>query len=228
MELYIDSADLKEIGRLVSLYPVVGVTTNPSIISRAKDADFPGLLLKIRALIGDDRLLFVQVTDKTADGMLTEAKAIRETIPGALSIKIPVSAEGLKAMSLVKSAGIGVTATAIFSPMQALLSANSGADFVAPYVNRLDNNGGDGLKLVSEIRRIFDLNNLKTKILSASFRNTDQIKNVILAGSHAVTVSTDLFGPMVSHLLTTDAVGIFDRDWASVYGEKTLLELLGK
>ena len=158
----LDTADVNAIRHCNEFYPLDGVTTNPSIISR-ENKPFWELVGAIRSIIGEDKMLHVQTTAKTAEKMVEEAKLLQEKLGGAFFIKIPICEEGLKATMMLKSMGIGVTMTAIFTPAQALMAAKAGASFVAPYVNRLDNLGGDGAQVVADIVEEFAVHGLETK-----------------------------------------------------------------
>ena len=150
MRYILDTADIGTIQHCFQYYPLSGVTTNPSIIAK-EQTDFWNLLQQIRAVIGGNTMLHVQTVQKTAEDMVKEAEQIQEKIGGNLYIKIPIGEEGLKAAMELKKRDIGVTMTAIFTPAQARMAARAGADYVAPYVNRLDNVSSDGAKVVAEI-----------------------------------------------------------------------------
>ena len=223
--LYIlDTADLDAIRHCNEFYPLAGVTTNPSIIAKEK-TDFWKLLADIRAIIGEDKMLHVQTMQKTAEGMIEEAKLIRERIGGNFFIKIPISEEGLKATMKLKKLGMGVTITAIFTPAQALMAAMAGADFVAPYVNRLDNILGDGVEVVAEIVNQFYLYQLPTRVLAASYKNAEQVHKCASVGCHTVTVTADVLKSLITHPMTDSAIAGFDKDWQEAYGDKTVLDL---
>lgn len=220
----LDTADINAIRRCNEYYPLAGVTTNPSIIAR-EGADFFELVSQIRDVIGEDKMLHVQTVEKTAEGILGEARLLRERIGGDLYIKVPVCEEGLKAVSLLKKEGIKVTVTAVFTPAQALMGAMAGADFVAPYVNRLDSILGDGVKVVEETVKLFSLYGVSTKVLAASFKNAEQVHKCALAGCHSVTVTDDILKNLISHPMTDAAIAGFDRDWSAVYGDKKITDL---
>lgn len=224
MMYIIDTANLDSIRHCVEFYPVDGVTTNPTIISR-ENADFPKLIKDIRSIIGADRQFHIQVTGATCADIVREALAIRDFIGGNLYIKVPISAEGLKATVELKKLGLKVTETAIFTQQQALIAAKAGADFVAPYVNRLDNIVSDGVNVVAEIVQLFKQYDLGAKVLAASFKTVEQIHKIAMAGSHAITISPDLFDTLTYHPMTLYAIDDFVADWESVYGKKTILEM---
>ena len=221
----IDSANLEAIRTCCEYYPVAGVTTNPTIISK-EQGDFKTIIRSIRDIIGKDRMLHVQATATEADEILREAELIRETVGGNVYVKIPITREGLKATTMCKQHGIGVTMTAIFTQPQALLAARAGADFVAPYINRLDNIVSDGVHVVSEIVDIFREYDIKTKVLAASFKNAEQVHKVAITGADAVTVNPDLFDALIYHPLTYYAIDDFAKDWEMVYGDKKVSDLL--
>ena len=170
-------------------------------------------------------MLHVQTMQKTAEGMIEEAKLIRERIGGNFFIKIPISEEGLKATMKLKKLGMGVTITAIFTPAQALMAAMAGADFVAPYVNRLDNILGDGVEVVAEIVNQFYLYQLPTRVLAASYKNAEQVHKCASVGCHTVTVTADVLKSLITHPMTDSAIAGFDKDWQEAYGDKTVLDL---
>lgn len=220
----LDTADVNAIRHCCEFYPLDGVTTNPSIISR-ENTDFWTLTGAIRDILGDGRMLHIQAVGKTAGEIVAEAQALRRRLGGALYVKIPVSEEGLKATMALKDMGMGVTATAVFTPAQALLAARAGADFVAPYVNRLDNIGGDGVGVVADIVETFAVHGLSTRVLAASFKNVQQVHGCALAGCHSVTVTAEILKGLLSHPMTDSAVAGFDADWQRVYGGKTVAQL---
>ena len=212
----LDSANVEEIRKVCDVFPIAGVTTNPTIITKEKKEFFP-LLKEIRSVIGD-KMLHVQVLGTKTDEMLKDAEAIRANVDGPLFVKIPVSDAGYKAMQILKKEGYGVTATALYTPQQALIAANCGADFTAPYVNRIDNISGMGVNVVSMITDLFNLHELSTRVLAASFKNVQQVHEVALAGTHSVTVGSDIMWKLARHPLTDMSVEQFTKDWTEQYG----------
>ncbi len=225
MMYIIDSANLEHIRECVEFYPVAGVTTNPTIISREK-TDFISLIKSIREIIGPDRMLHIQATSHDAEGIIKEAVALQGIVGGDFYIKIPVNPEGLKATMALKKMGIKVTETAIFTQQQAMLAAKAGADFVAPYVNRLDNIVSDGVHVVGEIVDMFKMHDIKTKVLAASFKTVEQIHKIAMVGAQAVTISTDLFHTLTYHPLTQYAIDDFIADWEACYGKVNILQII--
>ncbi len=216
-----DTADVSQITRLCDLYPLDGVTTNPTIVAREK-ADFFALLHAIRKAIGPEAMLHVQALGQTAEQMIAEAHHIMAQLGERVWIKIPVTSQGIKAIKQLNQDGIKTTATAIFTPQQALMAAKAGADFVAPYVNRLDNICADGCGVVAEIAQLIALHQLPSRILAASFKNVEQVHKASLCGAHAITAAPDIIDGLLQHPLTTHSVRQFTADWETVYGSGTL------
>lgn len=218
MMYLLDTANLEQIKRAFDLYPMSGVTTNPTIISK-ENRNFIEILKGIRSVIGKDKMLHVQAVSTKAEEIVKEAEYLNEVIGGNLYIKVPVIAEGIKAMKILKNKGIKVTATAIFTAEQALMAAVSGAEFVAPYVNRIDNITGSGVNVVDEIMELFELHNVDAKVLAASFKNVQQVHEVALTGAQSVTVNAEIMDKLLEHPLTDWSVEQFIKDWETVYGK---------
>ncbi len=219
----IDTANLEKIRKCVEFYPVAGVTTNPTIISK-EHTDFIPLIKEIRKIIGNDKMLHIQTTASFAEDIVKEAVALHTIVGDPFYVKIPISPEGLKATMALKKMGIGVTMTAIFTQQQALIAAQAGADFVAPYVNRLDNIVSDGVHVIEEIKKMFNAYGIKTQVLAASFKTVEQIHKVALCGCDTVTINPDLFQMLTYHPLTQYAIDDFNADWSQVYGDKTVAD----
>ncbi|AVQ38277.1 fructose-6-phosphate aldolase [Clostridium sporogenes] len=220
MLIFLDTANIDSIKHINDIYPLDGVTTNPTIISKEKK-DFICILKEIRNIIGKEKMLHVQVVGSKTEEMIEEAIYLNEKIGGNLYIKIPVTEQGIKAMKELSKKGYKITATAIFTAQQALMAAKAGAEFVAPYVNRIDNLMADGIKVVSDIVSIFEIYNINSKVLAASFKNTEQIHNACLKGAHSVTVNEDLIKQLIYHPSTDLSVDNFIKDWEMQYGKNT-------
>lgn len=217
----LDTANIKDIARCIDLYPISGVTTNPSIVAK-ENKPLAEILKGIKSVIGDDIMLHAQVMGKDATTMIAEAYRLQELVGSNFVVKIPATAQGIKAMKVIsKSNDLRITATAILSPQQALMAAVAGAEFLAPYVNRLDNICADGVKVVSDIVTLLQKHNLKAKVLAASFKNVQQVHDVSMVGAQSVTVSPDVFEQLILHPLTDSGVAGFVRDWEGVYGKDT-------
>lgn len=214
----LDTANLKEIKTAFDLYPMSGVTTNPTIISK-QNRNFLDILKDIREIIGEDKMLHVQAVSTTAEEIVKEAEYLQKVIGGNLYIKIPVIPQGIKAMKILKERNIKITATAIFTAEQALMAAVAGAEFVAPYVNRLDNISANGVDVVNQIVTLFKIHNIDAKVLAASFKNVQQVHEVALCGGQSVTVNFEIIQKLIEHPLTDWSVAQFIEDWKQVYGE---------
>lgn len=217
MEIFIDSSNIQEIKRLCEFLPIQGVTTNPAIIVKEKKPFIPALK-EIRALLTDAQSLHAQVLAEKAEQMVEEAEYIHEQLEGKVFVKIPANIEGIKAIKELHEKGIRTTATTVYTPLQALLAAQAGASYVAPYVNRVDNLMADGVSCVSSIAKVFAGNEIECKILAASFKNTQQILQVIEAGAHSVTVNPELLDAMLGHPSINQAVEDFRIGWEKEFG----------
>ncbi len=217
MRLYIDSASIEQIRHLYEYFPIAGVTTNPSILVKEK-RPFLEVLKEIREVIGEDKELFVQVIGDTAEEMVEEARFINRELSGIVVVKIPVTEEGLKAIKGLAMENIPTLATTIYTSFQALMAAMAGAKYVAPYVNRIDNLSGNGVKVVAEIAQLFATYQLQTEIVAASFKNVQQVHDVCLSGAQSVTVGPDLIEKFIAFPATAADVGVFKQEWQKAYG----------
>ena len=224
MKLIVDHADLDQIKEMFEYFPVSGVTTNPTIITRTGKDPFE-VLKSIREFIGADAELHAQVISSDAEGMMAEAKEMRETVGGNFYVKIPTTKEGLKAIKNLKKEGFKITATAVYTSIQAYLAAEAGADYVAPYLNRIDNLGYDGIQTACDIHDIFENNGYQTKVLAASFKNTQQVLELAKYGVGAATVAPDVIRNFVNNVAVDSAVDAFVKDFNATYGDgKTMLK----
>jgi fructose-6-phosphate aldolase 2 len=212
-----DTANIDELKKLFYYFPIAGVTTNPTIIA-ASNRKLSEILPDIIEII-EDKMLHVQMISDMAVDMVREAKAYKKkySLGDNYFAKIPVSKEGFKAMPMLKDAGINVTATAIFTQQQALVAARAGADWVAPYVNRLDNISSHGIEVVKHIVENIEHFNLNTKVLAASFKTVDQVHRVSMVGSHAATISYEIIEMLRSHPMTDMSLEWFARDAKGLY-----------
>ena len=218
MKLLIDDANVTWIKKLLKYYPIDGVTTNPTILSRTGRPPYEALK-EIRSLLGDERELHIQVLSSDAEGMVKEAKKIISEIPGNTFIKIPCVPEGFAAMQLLKEEGIHTTGTTVFTPMQALLAAKSGASYVAPYVNRIDLLGFDGVLVAKQIHQILTVYGYPCRVLAASFKNTQQMQELALAGIASITSPPDLIEEYVNNPAIYTSIQSYEDNFARVYGE---------
>jgi len=223
MKLLIDDANIEAIKKLYDVFPVDGVTTNPSILAANGEKPFT-VLHKIRNFIGTDAQLHVQAVATTAADMIEDAHRIQKELGQNTYIKIPVIAEGLKAIKTLKTEGANITATAIYTQMQAYLAAKAGADYAAPYVNRIDNLGADGIKTTRDIQDIFKNNNFSTQILAASFKNSQQMLALCQYGIGASTVAPAVMQGLLKNDSVTIAVSAFVNDFESLCGKNTTMK----
>lgn len=217
MDYLADTANIDEIRDLFHYFPMEGVTTNPTILSHENKA-LSKIVPEIQACIGG-KMLHLQTINEKADDIVREAKRYRDYFQfnDNYYAKIPVTKEGYRAIRLVKEADMKVTATAIFTQQQALIAAKAGADFVAPYVNRLDNISSHGIDVVADIVKAFQLHGLQCKVLGASFKNVDQIYRVSMVGCHAITASYEVLKAIMMHPMTDKGVMDFEKDGADLY-----------
>ncbi|MGX7197995.1 transaldolase family protein [Enterococcus olivae] len=221
MIYYVDSADLTVVEEANQVYPIAGITMNPTIVMKdlkGEKIPFFELTSNIREVIGDEKELHVQVVATTTEGMIADAKALRKNISGNLYVKIPACKEGYIAIAALKEEGIATTATAIIDVNQAILSAKAGASYVAIYVNRVSNISADGDKVLADTAKVFKEHGLEAKVLGASFKNALQVERAAVNGVYGVAVGYDVFEACATHMLTDSSVDQFLKDWESVYG----------
>lgn len=221
MEFILDTADLEAVKQLDELLTIDGVTTNPSIIT--KSGKTPEQVIKeFIEYLRPEQKFFVQVVSTDYEQMLEEARYICSLRPKNTYVKIPVTHNGYKAIKQLKSEGLGVLATAIYSADEAFLAAMNGADYLAPYVNRMCNYG-DGIGQVLDLLQMLETQGLSSKILAASFKNVEQVHALIAAGIQSVTVPPEVVFSMIDHPGTKIAVNEFSAAWHEAYGRDTLL-----
>ena len=217
MKLIIDDADLNQIKSIYEYYPVDGVTTNPSILAKTGRPPYQ-VLEEIRTYLGSEAELHVQVVARDAVGMAEDAYRIVERLGRGTFVKIPAIPEGFKAMNQLCSEGIRVTATAVYTPMQAFLAGKCGADYAAPYINRIDNMGYNGVEIAQRIHTVFRNNGLKTEVLAASFKNSQQILELCEFGIGAATAAPAVIEALVNNAAITGAVDAFTADFEKLVG----------
>lgn len=219
MELILDTANIEDIKDLHTHLCLDGVTTNPSIISK-EGKDFENIIKEIDEIVGKDTPIHAQVISTKFEDMMEEALYISK-LRENMYVKIPVTKEGLRAIKELKKQNIKITATAIFTAHQGFLAAKAGADYVAPYVNRIDNISGDGVNVVKDLVNIINSYNLNTKVVAASFKNAQQVLDLMKVGVHSATIPADICRTMIAHPLTDWSVDKFIEDWSNTFGEGT-------
>ena len=209
MKFFVDSANIEEIAELKNLGLADGVTTNPSLILKA-GRNFQSIAKDICELI--EGPVSLEVSSSSIDQMRAEAEKLR-VISKNVVVKLPITWNGLKVCRDLANSGIKVNMTLCFTANQAILAAKAGAEFVSPFVGRLDDTKIDGIGLIKEIRTIYDNYSFRTKILAASIRSLEHIKNCAIAGAEAVTAPPAILKKLVSHPLTDKGLEIFLSDW---------------
>ena len=225
MRILLDTANLEDIKYFNTYYPIEGVTTNPTILSK-EGGDVLANLKAIREIIGDDKELHVQVTEKEFDKIVEEARLLVDYLGINTFVKIPVTDEGLRVTKYLSDRGIGVTVTAVLTAAQAMLASNAGASYVAPYISRSENLCADGVGTVADIAKIFDVSGSDTQILAASFKTAKEVLDVAVEGCHAATIGSSIMRMLISHTTTDTSIAGFDKDWKAAFGDTTLRELL--
>mgnify|MGYP001273104330 CR=1 FL=1 len=212
MKLYIDTANVDEIRDAYEMGILSGVTTNPTLVAK-EGRDFIQTLKEIADIV--DAPISAEVVSTTAQEMVAEAEPLA-ALSKNIVIKIPMTAEGLKAVKMLTKKKIRTNVTLIFSANQALLAARAGASYVSPFIGRLDDIGYDGLQLVRTIAEMFALHNIETEIIAASIRHPVHVTEAALAGAHIATVPYKVLKQMIDHPLTAQGIERFLADWQKV------------
>lgn len=217
MKFFIDTADTAEIRDLAQTGMVDGVTTNPSLVAKS-GRKFTEVVEEICSIVPGPVSAEVTATDH--DTMMKEAEVLR-AIASNVTIKVPLTWDGLKTCRALADQGTLVNVTLCFSPMQALLAAKAGAAFISPFVGRLDDIGQDGMGLIEEIKEIYDNYAFDTEILVASVRHVTHVRDAALIGADVVTAPPKVIRQLADHALTDKGLAAFLADW-----EKTGQSLL--
>ena len=210
MQFFVDTADVSEIEALAATGMLDGVTTNPSLIMKA-GRPMAEVIAAIAKLV--DGPVSAEVTALEADQMIAEGRKLAAIAPN-IAVKLPLTWDGLKACRTLTGDGHMVNVTLCFSSAQALLAAKAGATFISPFIGRLDDLGLDGMKLIEEIRTIYDnYDELQTEILAASIRTTNHVQLAAMAGADVATVPPAILKKLVEHPLTDKGLEQFMADW---------------
>ena len=216
MKFFIDTANLNEIKEAHALGILAGVTTNPSLVAKEKDVSFHDRLREITALVPGS--VSAEVIALDAEGMIREGKELAEIAPN-ITVKVPMTPDGLKAVHALTQAGIKTNVTLIFNANQALLAARAGATYVSPFLGRLDDIGQDGVELIREIAEIFAIHEIPTKIIAASVRHPQHVTQAALAGAHISTTPYKVLKQLFHHPLTDKGIEGFLADWSKREGK---------
>lgn len=222
IEIYLDTVDVEQVARFNACLPIKGVTTNPSILAKA-GVGVNQALAGLAEVLTSEARFHVQVVSQTVDEMVAEAKKI-DALPYDMVVKIPATEKGLVALKIIKQENIKVLATAIYSVQQGFMAALSGADYLAPYVNRMDTMGGDGVAVVADLQSLITQQKLDCKVLPASFKNTLQVMEVMKLGVAAITLPVDVAAQMLIHPAVEPAIEQFEQDWRGAFGTKLAFE----
>lgn len=211
MKYFIDTANVEEIRKVAELGIIDGVTTNPSLIAK-EGRIFEEVIKEITEII--DGPISAEVVSLDAEGMVKEANELIK-IHKNIVIKVPMTADGIKATSMLSKRGIKVNVTLVFSATQALAAAKAGAAYVSPFVGRLDDIGLEGMDLVEEIMEIFNNYGIDTEVIVASIRNRNHLTQAALAGADIATIPYKVIMDSLKHPLTDQGIEKFLKDWES-------------
>lgn len=209
MQIFLDSADIKEIDEINQLGIIDGITTNPSLMSKTKD-DFGSTIVKICKIVRSD--VSVEVAANDVDTMISQGNKILG-ISSNIVIKLPMTWNGIKVCQYFADKGKKVNMTLCFSVNQALIAAKAGAYYVSPFIGRLDDIGQNGMSLISDIRQMYDNYQYQTKILAASIRNPNHVYQSAMYGADVATMSSKIIKQLLDHPLTDSGLEVFNRDW---------------
>ncbi|MEF9992100.1 MAG: fructose-6-phosphate aldolase [Paraclostridium sp.] len=212
MKLFIDTANVDEIKEINSWGVIEGVTTNPSLIAK-EGRIFENVVKEITEIV--DGPISAEVISMDSEGMIKEGEELSK-IHENIVVKIPMCAEGLKAVAALSKKGIKTNVTLIFSSNQALLAAKAGASYVSPFVGRLDDIGQEGIMLIEEVSDIFNIHGIETEIISASIRHPQHVLTSAKAGADISTIPYKVFKQMLGHPMTDIGIDKFLKDWESV------------
>ena len=217
MKFFVDTADVAAIKELNDLGMVDGVTTNPSIILKS-GRDILEVTREICSIVTGP--VSAEVVAMTADEMIAEGRKLAEIAPN-ITVKVPLTWDGLKACKVLSGEGKMVNVTLCFSVNQALIAAKAGATFISPFVGRLDDINLDGMELISDIRQVYDNYGFETQILAASIRTVNHVTQAALVGADVITAPPSVIKALANHPLTDAGLAQFSKDWAKT-GQKIL------
>ena len=212
MKIFIDTANLDHIKEVNSWGILDGVTTNPSLIAK-EGCSFKDRVYEICAIV--DGPISAEAVSMDSEGMVREARELSKIHKNVI-VKIPMTAEGLKAVKKLSAEGIRTNVTLVFSPNQALLAAKAGATYVSPFIGRLDDISHTGMDLLRDIVDIFAIYDFETQVIAASIRHPVHVTEAALAGAHVATVPYEVLKKMLKHNLTDEGIQKFLKDWEKV------------
>ncbi|MBP2076240.1 fructose-6-phosphate aldolase [Oceanobacillus polygoni] len=209
MKFFIDTANIEEIRNANELGILAGVTTNPSLVAK-EDVSFHERLREITDEVSGS--VSAEVISEDAEDMIEEGKELAAIAPN-ITVKVPMTLEGLKAVKVFSDLNIKTNVTLIFNANQALLAARAGATYVSPFLGRLDDIGHDGMTLIATIAEIFDRHNISTEIIAASIRHPLHVTDAAIHGAHIATIPYNVLSSLVKHPLTDQGIEKFLADW---------------
>jgi len=212
MQIYLDTANLREIRDAASWGILNGVTTNPSLVAKEQGIDHKTLITEITKLV--DGPISAEAISLDAEGMIREGREFATWHPNVI-VKVPITTEGLKAVSTLAKDGIRTNVTLCFNATQALFAARAGAFIISPFIGRIDDMGLDGMQLIREISAIYRQHGITTKILAASIRHPRHIIDAALAGADIATCPFKVLEQSMKHPLTDSGIEKFLADWKS-------------
>ncbi|MCY7875842.1 fructose-6-phosphate aldolase [Bacillus spizizenii] len=210
MLFFVDTANIDEIKEANELGILAGVTTNPSLVAKEANVSFHDRLREITDVVKGS--VSAEVISLKAEEMIEEGKELAKIAPN-ITVKIPMTSYGLKAVRALTDLGIKTNVTLIFNANQALLAARAGATYVSPFLGRLDDIGHNGLDLISDVKTIFDIHGLDTQIIAASIRHPQHVTEAALRGAHIGTMPLKVIHALTKHPLTDKGIEQFLADW---------------
>jgi transaldolase len=213
LRIFIDSANINEIKEINEMGFLAGVTTNPSLVAKEK-RDYKQVIKEICDIV--DGPISAEVLSLDCPSMVAEGRDLAK-IHHNVVIKVPITAEGLKAIKILRTEGINTNATLVFSANQALLAARAGAAFVSPFLGRVDDIGNDGLVLLNDIITIFNQYMIDTEVIAASIRHPMHVVDSAKIGSHIATIPYSVIKQMIKHPLTDAGIEKFMNDWQQAF-----------
>lgn len=217
MRFFVDTANVEEIRKANDMGIICGVTTNPSLIAK-EGRNFNEVIAQIADIVDGPISGEVKATTTDAEGMIAEGREIAAIHPNMV-VKIPMTAEGLKATRVLSAENIKTNVTLVFTAAQALLAARAGATYVSPFLGRLDDVSTPGIDLICDIAEIFGLHDIRTQIIAASIRNPIHVIDCAKAGADIATVPYKVIEQMIKHPLTDAGIAKFQADYKAVFGE---------
>lgn len=222
MEYMLDTLNLEAIKKWSKILPLAGVTSNPTIAKAEGQIDFFERIKEVRSIIGDKASIHVQVVAKDYEGILKDAAEIRRQAGDSIFVKVPVTTDGLTAIKTLKADGYHITATAIYTTFQGLLAIEAGADYLAPYYNRMENLNIDAEAVIGQLAEAIDRECSDSKILAASFKNVGQVNKAFAFGAQAITAGPDVFEAGFAMPSIQKAVDDFGKDWESIHQKQSI------